>query len=98
MGACYRLFDQGEPVDKAFFLQLQEALQLQALVLLEDFSHLEICWKISMASYRQSMWLLKCTEDNFLDQVVGSPNRRDTMTDLFLTVVQKTNSMLRCIA
>jgi len=39
----YRPSDQGEPVDEAFLLQLQEALHLQALNLMGDFSHQDIC-------------------------------------------------------
>jgi len=39
-GVYYRLPDQGEPIDKAFLLQLQEASRSQALVLLGDLNHL----------------------------------------------------------
>jgi len=46
--------DQGEPTDKAFLLQLQEASCSQALVLLGDFNHPDICGKSSMVSCRQS--------------------------------------------
>jgi len=35
--------DQGEPTDEAFFLQLQKASRSQALVLLGDFNHRNIC-------------------------------------------------------
>ena len=34
VGVYSRLSDQGKPIDEAFFLQLQEALRLQALILL----------------------------------------------------------------
>jgi len=50
VSACYRLPDQGEPTDKAFVLQLQEALHSQSLVLVGDFNHPNTCWKSSMAS------------------------------------------------
>jgi len=43
----YNLSDQGEPVDKAFLLQLQEALHSQALILMGDFSNSDICWENS---------------------------------------------------
>jgi len=72
-GVYYRLPNQGEPTDKAFFLQLQEALHLQALILLGDFNHPNICWKSSTASCRQSRRFLECIEDNFLSQVTDSP-------------------------
>jgi len=73
----------------AFFLQLQEASQSQALVLLEDFNHPYICWKSSTASCRQSRRLLECTEDNFLSQVIDSPTRGDTTVDLLLTTINE---------
>jgi len=62
----YRLPDQGEPTDKAFFLQLQEASHSQCFVLLQDFNHPDICWKSSMASCRQSRRFLEYIEVNFL--------------------------------
>ncbi|XP_068265463.1 ciliary microtubule associated protein 1A-like [Nyctibius grandis] len=42
--------DQGDPIDEAFILQLQEASHSQALVLLGDFNHPNICWKSSTCS------------------------------------------------
>ncbi|KAK4816205.1 hypothetical protein QYF61_012670 [Mycteria americana] len=47
VGVYYRLPNQGEPIDKAFLLQLQEASCSQALILLEDFNYPNICWKSS---------------------------------------------------
>ncbi|GAB0204009.1 mitochondrial enolase superfamily member 1 [Grus japonensis] len=76
--------DQGEPIDKAFLLQLQEASCLQALILLGDFNHPDICWKSSMATYRQSRRLLECIEDNFLSQVIDSPTRGDVILGLMV--------------
>ncbi|PKU40515.1 rna-directed dna polymerase from mobile element jockey-like [Limosa lapponica baueri] len=78
--------DQGEPIDEAFLLQLQEASRSQVFVLLRDFNHPNICWKSSMVSCRQSRRLLECIEDNFLSQfaedtkligVVDTPEGRD---------------------
>ena len=60
---------------------------MQALVLLGDFNHPNICWKSSMASCRQSRRLLKCIEDNFLSQVIDSPTRGDVILDLLVTNV-----------
>jgi len=54
--------DQSEPVNAAFYLELQEVLRSQALVLLGDFNHPDICWKRSTVSYRQSRMLLECIE------------------------------------
>jgi len=42
-GAYYRPPDQEEEVDEAFYTQLKEASQSQALVLIEDFNHPDIC-------------------------------------------------------
>ncbi|KAK4830650.1 LOW QUALITY PROTEIN: hypothetical protein QYF61_012493 [Mycteria americana] len=66
-------------------LTLQEALSLQALVLLGKFSHPDICWKSSTASCKQSRRLLECIEDSFLSQVIDSPTRGDMILDLFVT-------------
>jgi len=52
VGVYYRPPNQREPIDKAFLLQLQEALHLQALILLGDFNHPSISWKSSMVSCR----------------------------------------------
>ena len=46
----YKFPDQGEPVYEAFFLQLKQALYLQALILMEDFSHPAVCWEKVMVS------------------------------------------------
>ena len=50
----YRPPDQGESFDEAFLLQLQEALCLQALTLMGDFNHPDICWNSCMEGDRQS--------------------------------------------
>ena len=65
VGVYYRAPDQGEPIDEAFLLQLQEASRSQVLILLGDFNHPDICWKSSTASCRQSRRRLECIEDNF---------------------------------
>lgn len=54
VGIYYRLSDQGEPVDKAFWLQLKEASCSQAFILVEDFNHPDIFWENNTASYKQS--------------------------------------------
>ncbi|KAK4830418.1 hypothetical protein QYF61_011042 [Mycteria americana] len=85
VGVYYRPPNQGEPIDEAFFLQLQEASRSQPLVLLGDFNHPNICWKSSTESCRQSRRLLECIEDNFLSQVIDSPTRGDVILDLLVT-------------
>lgn len=39
MGVCYRLPNQEEEIDEAFFRQLEETLYLQTPVLMGDFNH-----------------------------------------------------------
>jgi len=72
IGVYYRLPNQGESIDETFFLQLQEALRSQSLVLLGDFNHPNICWKSNMASCRKSRRSLECFGDNFLSQVIDT--------------------------
>lgn len=62
--------DQEEEVDEEFVLQLQKASHSQALILIEDFSHADICWKSSTMNCKQCRKLLECIEDNFLVQVM----------------------------
>ncbi|KAK4828789.1 hypothetical protein QYF61_000846 [Mycteria americana] len=57
----------------------------QALILLGDFNHPDICWKSNTASYGQSRRLLEFIEDNFLGQVIDNPTRRDAILDLMIT-------------
>jgi len=86
VGVYCRRPDQEEPIDKAFFLQFQDALHSQALVLLlGDFNHPAICWNSSMASCRQSSRLLECVEDNCLCQIIDSPTRGYAILDLLVT-------------
>ena len=65
VGDCYRPPDREEAVDEAFLLQ-QEVSHLQALVLMGDFNHPDICWDSGMAGGRQSRRFLESVEDNFL--------------------------------
>jgi len=51
VGVYYRPPDQGEFVDEAFVLQLQDASHLQALVLLGDVNHPDIFWRSSIESW-----------------------------------------------
>jgi len=85
VGVYYRPPNQGEEVDAEFFLQRQEASCSQALILLRDFNHLDICWKSSTLNCKQSRKLLECIEDNFLVQVIESLTRGEALLDLLLT-------------
>ena len=84
VGVCYRPPDQGEPTDKAFFLQLQEASCSQALIQLEDFNHPDIWCKSNMESCRQFKRLRECIEDNFLSQVTDGATWGDATLDMMV--------------
>jgi len=93
-GDYYRLPNQGETTEEAFFLQLQAASRLQALVLLVNFNHSNIRWKSSTAICRRSRRFLKCLEDNFLSQVIDNPARADVLLDL---LAANTSELIRDI-
>jgi len=59
-------------------------LRSQVLVLLGDFSLLDICWGSSTASCRQSRRLLEYIEDNFLSQEIDSTTREVAILDLMV--------------
>lgn len=65
VGVYYKPPDQGEDVDKMFLLQLQNASCLQAVILLEDLNHPDICWKYSTENCKQPSRLLKRVKDCF---------------------------------
>ena len=89
IGVYYRPSDQSETVSEAFYLQLQEASRSQVFILLGDFNQLNICWKSSTASCRQSRRLLEGIEDNLLSQVIDSPARGDAILALLLTSINE---------
>ena len=84
-GDCYRPPDQGLPVDETFLFWLEEVLCLQALVLMGDFNHPDICWDSSMVGGGQSRRFLESSEDNFLAQVIDELTRGEALLDLVLT-------------
>ncbi|GAB0210007.1 hypothetical protein GRJ2_003466500 [Grus japonensis] len=77
--------DQGDRVDEALYRQIGAASCSQALVLMGDFNHPDICWRDNTAGHKQSRKFLECVNDNFLLQVVEEPMRRGAMLDLVLT-------------
>ncbi|GAB0205340.1 hypothetical protein GRJ2_002999600 [Grus japonensis] len=77
--------DQEEEVDEAFYRQLEVALRSQALVLMGDLNHPDICWKGNTARHAQTRRFLQSINDNFLTQVVEEPIRREVLLDLVLT-------------
>ncbi|GAB0206526.1 hypothetical protein GRJ2_003118200 [Grus japonensis] len=85
VGDYYRPPDQEEEVDEAFYRQVEVASQSQALVLMGDLNHPDICWKGNTARHAQSRRFLQSIDDNFLTQVVEEPTRRGVLLDLVLT-------------
>ena len=75
---------------------------MQALVLMGDFNHLDICWDSGTAGGRQSRRFLESVEDNFLVQVIDGPTRGEALLDLVLTNAEesirevKTGDSLGC--
>ncbi|GAB0205472.1 mitochondrial enolase superfamily member 1 [Grus japonensis] len=85
VGVCYRPPDQGDQADEALYRQIGAASRSQALVLMGDFNHPDICWRDNTAEHKQSRKFLECVDDNFLLQVIEEPTRRGAMLDLILT-------------
>ncbi|CAM2116169.1 unnamed protein product [Caretta caretta] len=85
VGICYRSPDQEDEVDEAFFGQLIEVSRSQALLLMGDFNHPDICWESNTAVHRQSRKFLESVGDNFLVQVLEEPIRGRAPLDLLLT-------------
>ncbi|KAM9591189.1 uncharacterized protein ACIBXB_006085 isoform 1-T2 [Morphnus guianensis] len=84
-GVCYRPPDQEDRADEALYREIGAASRSQALVLMGDFKHPNICWRDNMAGHKQSRRFLECVDDNFLLQVIEEPMRRGAMLDLVLT-------------
>jgi len=82
---CYRPPDQEDRADEALYRQIGAASHSQALVLVGDFNHPDICWKDNTAGHKQSRRFLECIDSNFLLQVIEEPTRRGAMPDLVLT-------------
>ena len=85
LGVCYRLSNEVEEADEAFYKRLAVVSQSCALVLLGDFNFLDVCWKYNTAESKQSRRFLECVEDNFLTQLVGGPTRGGALLDLLFT-------------
>ncbi|GAB0177964.1 hypothetical protein GRJ2_000261700 [Grus japonensis] len=85
VGVCYRPPDQGDRADEALYRQIGAASHSQALVLMGDFNHPDICWRDNAAERKQSRKFLERADDNFLLPVTEKPTRRGAMLDLILT-------------
>lgn len=59
------------------------------LVLRDDLTHPDICWKSSAAAYTSSIKFLECIEDRFLTQMFNVPTRNEALLGLLLTNQEK---------
>jgi len=79
---CYMPPDQEGQVDDALCRQI--GAYSQALVLMGNFSHPDICWSDNTAGHKQSRRFLDCIDNIFL-QVIEAPTRSSAILDLVLT-------------
>ncbi|GAB0182153.1 hypothetical protein GRJ2_000680600 [Grus japonensis] len=86
VGVCYRPPDQEDRADDVPYRQIGAASCSQALVLMGDFNHPNICWRGNTAGHKQSRRFLEYVYDNFLLQVIEEPMRRGAMLDIGLTI------------
>ncbi|KAM9590815.1 uncharacterized protein ACIBXB_005869 [Morphnus guianensis] len=85
VGVCYRPPNQEDRADEALYRQIGAASRSQALGLMGNFNHPDICWRDNTAGHKQSRRFLECVDDNFLLQVIEEPTRRGARLDLVLT-------------
>ncbi|GAB0206983.1 hypothetical protein GRJ2_003163900 [Grus japonensis] len=93
---CYRPPDQEEHMDEALYRQIGVVAHSQALVLMGDFNHPNICWRDNTVGHKQSRKFLECIDDNFLLQVIEEPMRRDVLLHLLLTNKENWNWEYEC--
>lgn len=87
-GVHHRPPDHNEPVD--FLLQIQNSPHSQALILMEDFNHLHVCWESGTADCKQSRRLLKCVRTtSWSILVLDKPTGEAVLLDLVLTSVDE---------
>ncbi|KAK4832987.1 hypothetical protein QYF61_027011 [Mycteria americana] len=85
VGVCCRPPDQEDQADEGLYRQIGAASCSQALVLMGDFNHPDICWRDNTAGHKQSRRFLECIDDSFLLQVIEEPMSGGAMLDLVLT-------------
>lgn len=81
-GVYYKLPDQEEQVDEAFYRQLEVASHSKASDLMQDFNHLNICWRNKTAEHEQFRRLLECINDHFLIEEIADSMRKGALQDL----------------
>jgi len=84
LGVCYRPPSQEDQADEVLCRQKGAASHSQALVLMEDFGHPDICWSDNIAGNKQLRRFLECVDDNFLLRAIDKPKSRGVMLDFVL--------------
>lgn len=83
VGDCYRLPEGQEETVEVLYRQLKLASQSQTLVVMENFNHLDICWRNHTVRHKQPSRFLEGTDNNFLGLVVKKPARKGVLLDLY---------------
>ena len=68
-------------VDDAFFKNLEKASCSQALILMQDFSHPDTCWKDNIAGYKQSRQFMEYSDNNFLTEMIEDRTGKAALLD-----------------
>ena len=82
VGVCYRPPNQDEKMEEAFCVQLAEAVQLAALILMGHFNLPDMYWKYKTVQKKQFRRFLECVKDNFLLQLIKESTRGGASLDL----------------
>ncbi|GAB0204921.1 mitochondrial enolase superfamily member 1 [Grus japonensis] len=72
-------------MNEGLYRQIRAASHSQALILMGDFNHPNICWRDNTARHKQSRRFLECIGDKFLLQVIEEPTRRGAVLHFVLT-------------
>jgi len=91
VGVCYRPLDQEDQVGKALCRQVGAALRSEAMALMGDFSHPDICWQDNIVGHKQSRRFLDCSDDNFPLKVIEECMRRGAMLWVFEALLPLTH-------
>ncbi|XP_054660823.1 olfactory receptor 14A16-like, partial [Grus americana] len=84
VAVLYSVVPPEEEVYEALNRQIGAASHWQALVLMGDVNHLDICSKDNTAGHKQSRRFVECLDEKFLTQMAKEPMRRGALPDLIL--------------
>ena len=80
----YRPRTQSPELDQEFARELAEAAHSRTIVVMGDFSYLDISWEDHSAKSERSQSFLSCVDDLYLTQEVYGPTRGKALLDLVL--------------